>query len=127
MSQLYDEVLRLHQANAIHIRKGFHLLDASIADCTNHLLEETVEAQAEVLSVLCLAGLSHVEYWGDNRASVIEELGDARSVYLHLLIRMGLTEEDVDKIALEKLARSFTSDPDKVTATIPGVTRKGRK
>ena len=104
----------LHNVDAIHVKRGFKLSEATALDASNHMLEEAVELQAEVIA-------------GDGSPeSVVEEAADTLICYLHLLKRMGVKVDDVTDRAYNKLLEVFTCDPKKVTAVKPGKTRKGR-
>ena len=116
IQDLLDYVEELHQKDAIHVRRGFKLSQATALDASNHLLEEAIELQAEVIQN------QEFGYTDD----MLDEASDVLVCYLHLLRRKCMPLSKVAEHAKEKLQRAFTTDPSKVTAIKPGVTRKGR-
>lgn len=111
-SALVDLVVNLHDEGAIHKKRGFSLHDVSVVDISNHLLEETVELQAEVMHG------THKEQ--------LDEAADTLAVYLHLLVASGLPPDDVIDRCISKLNHNFTLDKSEVLTDTPGITRKSR-
>ena len=113
MQKLIDKVAELYEADAIHIKRGFRVrTEGSLMVASNHLIEEAVELQAELL-------------FGD-RPKQVEEAGDLLTLFCHILKRGDITLAEVVDSAYEKACRNYTTDPTKVTAHTPGVTRSGR-
>lgn len=125
MQNLFEAVKSLHYKDAIHVKRGYKLSEASIADNANHLIEEAVEVQAELLKGL-REGLTWYSLQHPLSKDLRQELADLAIVYNHLLVRLNLTPKDVEVEALAKLKDAFTKDPSKVTASKAGVTRSGR-
>ena len=113
MQRLIDLIDDLYKLNAYHIRRGFRLKEGSALIASNHLLEEAIELQAEVID--------------SDREAIIEEAGDTLAVFCHLLKRTDISLEEVVESALDKVVRSYTTNPAEITAKNPGVTRKGMK
>ena len=112
IEELQLEVARLHNLGAMHIRRGFRLSDATPELAANHLLEEGVELQAEIMN-------------GDRQA-MLAEASDLLAVLTHLLHMLEIPIENVAAAALAGLSKNFTLSPDAVTASRPGFTRSGR-
>ncbi|MCK9569390.1 hypothetical protein M0R72_10670 [Candidatus Pacearchaeota archaeon] len=109
-SELFELVRSLHLDNAKHVRRKRRLCDYSVAQCTNHLLEEAVEVQAEILA----SGIPYVHRcssWSaeklSNKNQIVEEMGDALAVMYHLMIRLELSLESVEERAVLKLRETF--------------------
>lgn len=126
MITLRDKIVHLNHVNAIHVNRGFRLQEVSIAVCSNHMIEEAVEAQAEILS-LGINNYNSTTLSPGSKELIVEELGDMQVCYHHLLVKLGITPEEVELAAVKKLEKNFTLDESKVTAIKPGLTRKGRK
>ena len=124
VDELVAYVNKLHDADAIHVKRGFRLSEATAADASCHMLEEAVKLQAEVLQESQKHGSQVSMNWRLN--GIIEEAADTLICYLHLLRRTDVTINMVAECAIKKLETVFTTDPDKVTAVKPGVTRKAR-
>lgn len=113
MKRLIDTIERLYEIDAIHIKRGFRVkTDGNKLVASNHLLEEAVELQAEVMV--------------DNREAIVEEAGDLLTLIVHLLKRCDISFDEVIESAVEKCHRIYTTDPKNITAITPGVTRRGR-
>ena len=113
MDKLIEKVRQLYEADAIHIKRGFRVrTEGSLMVASNHLIEEAVELQAELL-------------FGEKPAQV-EEAGDLLTLFCHILKRGDISLEEVVDSAVEKAERNYTTDPEQVTAVTPGVTRRGR-
>lgn len=102
MSELFKLVQRLHKANAFHIKRGRRILSYSVADNSNHLLEEAVEVQAEVLAHPD-SGCTSIR--GTDKA--LEELGDTLGVLYHLMIRLGFSLDEVEAVTMKKYSEIF--------------------
>ena len=112
VSSLIERIKELHTQGAYHIKRGFSLKDSKKTTASNHLIEEAVELQAEVLD-------------GDVITKT-EEAADVLLVYLHLLYISGISFADVRDFAQFKLEKDFTLDKSKILTTTPGYTRKNR-
>jgi phosphoribosyl-ATP pyrophosphohydrolase len=113
MKELYDFVEELHKRDAIHIKRGFRLSEASDVVNANHLLEEAVELQAEVIS--------------GNKKAILEESADVLACFLHLLVRQGINIDELCSITKTKLEKVFSFDENDILTSTPGLTRKNRK
>lgn len=114
IEKLELEVQRLHNAGAYHKRRGFSLADSTKIMCSNHILEECTELQAEA----CIT---------ENREAIVEEAGDVIATYLHLLCLCGISLEEVADKCLEKLDIDFTTDINEICTSDPGFTRRNRE
>jgi len=121
VNKVLDIIRRLKHCDALHVRRGFCINDATLTTATNHLMEEVVELQAEMLI-------------GDDVNDAIDEAADVLMVYLHVLelgARAGkIPREDMLACVCERarlrLNKYWTTDPAQVTATKAGMTRKNR-
>lgn len=111
--QLVNRINELHRQGAYHIKRGFSLRYAKKATSTNHLIEETVEYQAEILD--------------GTRDKQIEEASDVLVVFLHSLEINDLNIEEIIDCASKKLEKVFTLDKSKIQTETPGFTRSCRK
>lgn len=113
LETLIQLVSDLYENNAIHVKRGFRLrTEGSNLVASNHLIEEAVELQAELIA--------------ENREATVEEAGDLLTLMCHILKRNNISIEEIAASAVEKVARSYTLNPEEVTAITPGVTRRGR-
>lgn len=126
MTDLYKFVKVLHESNSIHLRRGYRLQDGTILTCTNHLLEEMVEAQAELITIPRSGSVDSTVLAPDEYDRVVEELGDVWAIFCHLLVRLNLSEMEIEKEQIKKLKKLFSNDPSLITAVAPGLTRRGR-
>lgn len=106
-------VQELHDQGAIHKKRGFSLQDATTGLAANHLIEETVELQAE-------ATIS------EDREGVIDESADVLAVFLHLLILCDVSFDEVVARCMDRLKEAFTFDKDEILTDTPGFTRRNR-
>ncbi len=109
---LFEYTKQLHKDGAYHKKRGFSLHNVPLGVSTNHLIEESVELQAEVL-------------YGDTPKQ-LEEAADVLCCYFHVLIDSGLSPADVAVRAREKLESVFTLDKSEVLTNNPGYTRNNR-
>jgi phosphoribosyl-ATP pyrophosphohydrolase len=109
MKEVLDAIDTLLATNAYHVKRGFRINESNALFSITHMLEEAVEFQAAALL-------------GHDRNATVEEAADT----LHSLRNCGISLDEVEKVAIEKLAQSFTDDPNKVTAISPGLTRRSR-
>jgi phosphoribosyl-ATP pyrophosphohydrolase len=114
LEELDQEIRQLREVNAYHVKRGFRLDDVPLGFITNHLLEEAVEFQAEML-------------FSRNMDSVKEEAADTLLCFLHALQAGCVSLRDVLDVAGEKLSKTFTTDPEKVLTKTPGFTRRNRE
>jgi len=112
MQKLIDLVDLLYEHNAYHVKRGFRINESSPLIASNHLLEEAVELQAEVIEA--------------DREAIIEESGDLLALFCHLIKQTDITLEEVVDSAVNKLNKAYTTNPAEVTAATPGVTRRSR-
>lgn len=115
MSKFNDLILRvqqLHELGAFHVKRGFSLKDAKLTTASNHLIEEAVELQAEVLD--------------GNYDTKLEEAADVLLVYLHLLHLSKVSFSEVVSFAERKLEKNFTLDRSEIKTKTPGYTRSNR-
>jgi len=113
IQNLVDLIDKLHEQDAYHIKRGFPLSEATPLIASNHLLEEAMEIQAEIID-------------GSGKDLITEEAGDLLAVFCHLLKMSGISLDEVAGAAMSKLNTVYTTNPDEVTATISVVTRRGR-
>lgn len=111
--ELYKEVKRLHDVNAYHKRRGFRLAETSRMMCSNHLLEEVSELQAEA----CIT---------EDKKAITDEAGDVMATFLHLIYICDIDFDDVANMCLQKLDKYFTDNPNEVNTSSPGFTRRSR-
>jgi hypothetical protein len=119
---VWYRIEELRRRDAIHRKRGFAINDIGAAMQSNHLIEEATEFQAEILnSPGCI---------GDARdkslVAIIEEASHVLSVYLHLLIKLGIPLSEVSEKAVQMLDKHWTINPDEVVAEVPTQTRRGR-
>lgn len=112
IKELMVEITNLHQAGAVHVKRGYKMSDATAAVSSNHLIEEAAEYQAALMS--------------EDVEARTEEAADVLLCYLQTLRHGEIDLEQVIKVADEKLHRVWTTDLSKVTAIKPGFTRRGR-
>lgn len=112
----------LRRRNAIHRKRGFAINDIGVAMQSNHLIEEVTELQAEILN---RPGVISVER-GKALVALVEEASHVLTVYLHLLIKLGIPLSEVSEKAVQALEKHWTTNPDEVVAEVPGQTRRGR-
>ena len=112
INDLIEYISELHRNNAIHIKRGFRLQDATPLIASNHLIEETVELQAEVIC--------------GNEDGIIDEASDALACLLHLLEMKKITLDVIAKHSKQKLIKVFSTDIGKITAITNGFSRRGR-
>lgn len=124
---LWDKIEELHHQNAYHRKRGFRINDLSPAMQSCHLLEETVELQAEVLSTArglttgtdAITTDTHLD-------SITKEASHVLACFLHLLQKHGLSLEEVAVEAIRMCRQHWTTKTENVVAEEPGFTRKGR-
>lgn len=95
------QVAGLIRNNAMHRRRELKLQDATIATCTNHIIEEAVEIQAAALDPRCLNAPSPA------RTALIEEIGDLLGVLCHLMVMANIPAKSVMQWEANKLERIF--------------------
>lgn len=113
LDELVSFVHELHNKNAIHRKRGFPLSESSALLASNHMIEETVELQAEA----CIEG---------HKEGVIEESSDVLATWLHLLLHCDVDFQEVIDKCVEKLLNTFTYDPVDVLTDTPGYSRRHR-
>jgi hypothetical protein len=111
---LWKAIEELRRVNAIHVKRGYHILDIAPAMQAAHLCEESSELLQEVLSP------------NSDRAARVEESSHVLSVLAHLLIRLNIPLEEVCSRAVQMLERNWTTDLGKVRCEKPGFTRTYR-
>jgi NTP pyrophosphatase (non-canonical NTP hydrolase) len=115
IQDLWHEIEELRRQNATHRKRGFRINDLTPAMQSCHLLEETVELQAEVLNTP-RATEEHLA----------KEASHVLACFLHLLQKHGLSLEKVAAEAIRMCRQHWTTNPEDVVAREPGFTRKGR-
>lgn len=113
MSDLLELIDNLNRGGAYHIRRGFSLADTTPLLCTNHLLEEVVELQAEV----CIS---------KDREATLDEASDVLAIFLHFIHINDIDLEMLATRCMEKLQANFTFDESEVISNNPGFTRRNR-
>lgn len=110
---LWDHIVMLHKQGAYHKKRGFSLADVSAAVACNHLIEESVELQAEIMC-------------GTKENQVIEA-SDALATLLSTIFVQGLNIHDVISAADRKLYENFVYDKSEINTTTPGFSRSNRQ
>ena len=113
MKELLSLIDELYEVNAYHVKRGFRLKEATSLMVSNHLLEEAVELQSEIMA--------------NNREAIVEEAGDVIVLFARVLRTTDVGLDEVLTFATKKLNKIFTTDPNKVTAISPGTSRRARK
>jgi phosphoribosyl-ATP pyrophosphohydrolase len=112
LDRLVAAIERLYEMEAVHIKRGFCITKATPAVASNHMIEEAVELQAAVLF--------------EGRNEQLGEAADLLMVFLHVLRFTDISIQEVIALAQEKLGKTFTTDPELVTALRDGFTRAAR-
>lgn len=115
---LWLEIEDLRRGNAYHRKRGFRINDLSSAMQSCHLLEETVELQAEVLNT--------PRAMEDHLGAITKEASHVLACFLHLLQKHGLSLEEVAAEGVRMCRRHWTTNLENVVTKEPGFTRKGR-
>lgn len=110
---LCDLIAELDNTGAMHVTRGFKLADVPPALIGNHLIEEACELQGAVLD-------------GGDMDQIYEEAADTLLMLCHVLLDHGASCATLVERAKVKLAKTFTTDPSKVTAIGKGYTRATR-
>lgn len=113
LADIIDLVKHLHAERAMHVKRGFCLSDLDVERTSNHLLEEAIELQAEVLE--------------GHRDGVVDESADVLATWLHLLQYQKIDFQEVLERCRQKLLDVFTFDPEDVLTTTPGYSRRHRQ
>jgi hypothetical protein len=125
---LWAEIEELRRQNAYHRKRGFRInsISASMQSC--HLLEETVELQAEVLTAPNLpeGSLYYPLATADHLDAVTKEASHVLACFLHLLQKHGLSLGEVAAEGVRMCRRHWTTNAEDVVARELGFTRKGR-
>jgi NTP pyrophosphatase (non-canonical NTP hydrolase) len=111
---LWKAIEELRRVNAIHVKRGYHILDIAPAMQAAHLCEEAAELLQEVLNP------------NSDRAAKADEASHVLAVLAHLLIRLNIPLEEVCSRAVQMLERNWTTDMGKVRCEKPGFTRTYR-
>jgi hypothetical protein len=119
---VWYKIDELRRRNATHRKRGFHINDIGEAMVSNHLIEEATELQAEILNRPWFVSSARDE----GLVAIIEEASHVLSVYLHLLIKLGIPLGEVCDKAIQMLDKHWTTNADEVVAEAPGQTRRGR-
>lgn len=109
---LIEEIQKVYDINAYHIKRGFKIQDQNLTGTSNHLIEEVVELQGAILE--------------NDKEQSKQEAADVLLVYLHMLRDMGFTLDEIAEVAQLKLWLSFTPDLKKVKTKKPGFSRTNR-
>jgi NTP pyrophosphatase (non-canonical NTP hydrolase) len=111
---LWKAIEELRCYDAIHVKRGYRILDINPPMQAAHLCEETAELLQEVLNP------------NFDRAATADETSHVLSVLLHLLIRLDIPLDEVCSRAIQMLERNWTTDERKVRCKKPGFTRTHR-
>jgi NTP pyrophosphatase (non-canonical NTP hydrolase) len=111
---LWKAIEELRRVDAIHVKRGYRILDITPSMQAAHLCEEASELLQEVLNP------------NFDRAATADEASHVLSVLLHLLIRLNIPLEEVCSRAVQMLERNWTTDIGKVRCEKPGFTRTYR-
>jgi NTP pyrophosphatase (non-canonical NTP hydrolase) len=111
---LWKAIEDLRRVDAIHVKRGYRILDIAPPMQAAHLCEESSELLQEVLTS------------NPDRAAMADEASHVLSVLVHLLIRLDIPLEEVCSRAVQGLARNWTTDESKVRCEKPGFTRTHR-
>lgn len=103
----------LYTTDSIHVRRGYRIREATDAVLGVHFVEEAVELQEAVLLA-------------NDGDQITEEAGDVLAILMHILKRKGISSQEVIRQCLQKLARYWTTDPDKVNTAEASFGRKKR-
>jgi NTP pyrophosphatase (non-canonical NTP hydrolase) len=91
---LEEWVYKMHRENWLHRRRpGFRLGEASPLIASNHLIEEAVEFQAEVI--------------GNNHAAAVDELANVLGVVVHAAHMLGVSMHDLSTTCTRQLLDNF--------------------
>lgn len=111
---LWKAIEDLRRVDAIHVKRGYRILDIAPPMQAAHLCEEAAELLQEVLNP------------NFDRTAMADEASHVLSVLLHLLIRLNIPLEEVCSRAVQMLDRNWTTDERKVRCEKPGFTRTYR-
>lgn len=114
LTDLVLKIRELIEKGGYHVKRGFKLADVPAVVISNHLLEEAVELQAEVIV-------------GDSSLATRQEAADVLLVFLHLLEKTGLPLYLVAETALATLNKEFTLDLANLKTSTPGFSRSARQ
>jgi len=118
MSYIQQRIKQLKRNNAVHVKRGYCINDISVELQSNHLLEEVVELQAEILA-------NHHER-NPNAEKIVKEACHVYACFIHLMVRLGIDFRQLEEVTDEMLSANWTTNPEEVTAKEPGFTRAGR-
>jgi hypothetical protein len=104
LEHVWGEIERLRERCARHRKKGFRITQLQPPLQSNHLIEEAVELQAELLGPI---------YVG-RRAAIVGEAADTVVVLLHLLIQCGIEPDELLPACLKSLSDHWDSGEEKV-------------
>jgi NTP pyrophosphatase (non-canonical NTP hydrolase) len=111
---LWKAIEELRRVDAIHVKRGYHILDIAPGMQAAHLCEESSELLQEVLNP------------NSDRAAKADEASHVLAVLVHLLIRLNIPLDEVCSRAVQMLERNWTTDERKVRCEKPGFTRTHR-
>lgn len=111
--KLEERVSEFHLLGAYHKKRGFSLSQSKLTTASNHLIEEVVELQAEVLD--------------GTYDTKREEGADVLLVFLSLLWISNMSFSEIVDVASKKIEKNFTLNKDEVLTNNPGFTRKNRE
>jgi hypothetical protein len=131
LNDVWYMIDELKARNAWHRKRGFRINDIGVLMQTNHLVEETVELQAEVVKHLVDSGATfggnEIVHDPARRTEVIEEAGHVLAVLVHLLRKLGVSPGEVCHSAVHCCEKNWTTNVAEVTSPSPGQTRRARQ
>lgn len=110
---LVKKIHTMHAAGMMHKRRGFSLSDVTPMEGTNHLIEEAVEFQAEIMC--------------KNKERATKEAADALACLLSTLFMADISIHDVIDTCDRDLDANFTNDEAELETDTPGFSRSHRK
>lgn len=111
--ELFKLVEEYHNGGAYHIKRGFKLNETNVLQCLNHLIEETVELQAEA----CIS---------EDIDKELEEAADVLLVFIHYMIMAKIDPKLLFSISEDKLIKTFSYNKTDILTKTPGFTRGNR-
>ena len=112
LRELQELVARAHMERWYHKKRGFCLGDATPKHATLHLVEEALEAHAEVLF--------------GTRTATVSELGDMLGCLLHYLYMTDTSLDEVCEAGIRNLFEKLVQNKEEIESQTPGVTRQAR-
>lgn len=115
-TDVWEEIERLRSVHARHRKKNFVITAVTPAVQSNHLIEEAVELQAEVVS----------DPYDGRRDAIICEAADTLVVLMHMMILHDINGSELLQASMRTLADHWDDhgdlDPKAKTRPTPGHT-----